>query len=63
MNVNEHDIKFFVPTAPHGLLTSFFWPEQDGICTVRYNQIICPTNTHSTSQNEQIYGTNFPDKS
>ena len=42
-------------TCPHGPSSSFYWPEQDDIFTVSYNQIICPIGTPSASQNGQIH--------
>ena len=35
--------------ALHGPLPSFYWPEQDDICTIPYNQIICAFDPPSTT--------------
>ena len=53
----EVDVKFMCPhpTAPHGPSPSFYWLEQDGICTICYNQIICAIDTPSASPSGQIY--------
>ena len=39
----------------HGPSPLFYWPEQNAICTVPYNQIICTIDTTSTSFSGQIY--------
>ena len=48
----EINVKFM---GPHGPLTSFYSPEQDDICTVPYNQIICTTDSPYASRSGRIY--------
>ena len=48
----EVDVKFIFP---HGPSPSFYCPEQNDICTIPYNQIICTTDTPSTSFSGRIY--------
>ena len=56
MSVNEHqletDIKFM---CPHGPSPSFYWPEQDDVCTIPYNQTISTIDTPSTLRSGRIY--------
>jgi len=51
-NQLEADIKFM---CPHGPSPSFYWPEQDDICTIPYNQIICSIDAPSTSSSGRTY--------
>ena len=56
LSVNEPQLEVNVKfMCPHGPSPSFYWPEQDDICTIPYNQIIGTIDTPSTSFSGQIY--------